>query len=160
MSEEYDDSGEQEDEQPVAAVFHMEPDPSIRCICMSQIDNQGLMICCDKCELWVHAVCYKIASQNDVPEKFYCRQCQPSMTKAHTMAETLRDANAFLGYNQQPHPSGAVVLPIPPQAPAHVNSPKGQKRERDEPAVAVAAATDPTKKPAADTGSLLSEFGN
>ncbi len=32
---------------------HVEPDPSIRCICTNQVDNMGLMICCDKCEMWV-----------------------------------------------------------------------------------------------------------
>ncbi len=57
-------------------------------------------------------MCYRINAASDVPEKFYCRQCQPSLVKSHTQAETLRDANKFLGYNQQQPQHGAVQLPL------------------------------------------------
>jgi hypothetical protein len=38
------------------------------------------MLCCEGCELWVHASCYKIR-KSSVPDHFYCEVCRPPPTE-------------------------------------------------------------------------------
>ncbi|XP_041472437.1 HORMA domain-containing protein 1-like [Lytechinus variegatus] len=38
-------------------------------------EDDGLMIQCEKCHYWQHAVCFMILHEDDVPEKHYCNQC-------------------------------------------------------------------------------------
>lgn len=46
----------------------------IMCICGSREDEGG-MIQCDKCKVWLHLECVDLA-ENDLPEDFYCPPCQ------------------------------------------------------------------------------------
>ncbi len=83
----------------------LEEDESIRCKCGSRFDNKGLMLCCEKCELWSHAVCYRIKKKADVPETFFCETCVPPPTELdfgdvgdavlRAMLEGDRDAHGF-----------------------------------------------------------------
>lgn len=71
-----DEDEEVVQQQPIPlTVPIIEPDDSISCICGSQLDNQGLMIGCDKCDKWVHAVCYQI-HPSEVPDQFFCKNCE------------------------------------------------------------------------------------
>ncbi|EPX72809.1 histone lysine methyltransferase Set3 [Schizosaccharomyces octosporus yFS286] len=47
----------------------------IRCVCPFD-DDDGFTIQCENCEVWQHAVCFEISSEN-VPENYLCEQCQP-----------------------------------------------------------------------------------
>ncbi|KAI7868447.1 hypothetical protein BDF14DRAFT_1793284 [Spinellus fusiger] len=40
------------------------------------LDNSGLMVQCDKCEVWQHCECVGLEEQ-DIPEQYYCEQCKP-----------------------------------------------------------------------------------
>ncbi|CAA93898.1 Histone lysine methyltransferase Set3 [Schizosaccharomyces pombe] len=56
----------------------------IRCVCPFE-DDDGFTIQCESCEVWQHAVCVNIDA-NNVPEKYFCEQCQPrpiDADKAH-----------------------------------------------------------------------------
>ncbi len=55
----------------------VEEDESIGCKCGSRLDNKGMMLCCEKCELWSHGTCYRIKKKADVPETFFCETCVP-----------------------------------------------------------------------------------
>lgn len=39
-------------------------------------DNSGLMVQCDKCEVWQHCECIGLI-QEKLPDHYYCDQCQP-----------------------------------------------------------------------------------
>ncbi|OBA22980.1 hypothetical protein METBIDRAFT_34545 [Metschnikowia bicuspidata var. bicuspidata NRRL YB-4993] len=43
-----------------------------------KIDN-GLFIQCDKCLVWQHGYCVGLFIDNDVPDKYWCEQCKPSL---------------------------------------------------------------------------------
>ncbi|EGG23328.1 PHD zinc finger-containing protein [Cavenderia fasciculata] len=51
---------------------------TIRCICTNNID-QGLMIQCEKCDVWQHAICFGIQKENSVPKHYYCELCVPRL---------------------------------------------------------------------------------
>ncbi|KAI9469132.1 MAG: hypothetical protein EXX96DRAFT_624036 [Benjaminiella poitrasii] len=46
-----------------------------RCIC-GEAHNMGLMVQCDKCEIWQHCECMGLI-QNELPDHYYCDQCKP-----------------------------------------------------------------------------------
>ncbi|CAO0800770.1 unnamed protein product [Mucor circinelloides] len=46
-----------------------------RCIC-GQGHNVGLMVQCDKCEVWQHCECIGLV-QAKLPDQYFCDQCQP-----------------------------------------------------------------------------------
>ncbi|KAL9557764.1 hypothetical protein MBANPS3_001234 [Mucor bainieri] len=46
-----------------------------RCIC-GQGHNVGLMVQCDKCEVWQHCECIGLV-QARLPDQYFCDQCQP-----------------------------------------------------------------------------------
>ncbi|KAF9961727.1 myeloid lymphoid or mixed-lineage leukemia 5 (trithorax, ) [Mortierella alpina] len=46
----------------------------IMCVCGSREDEGG-MIQCDKCKVWLHLECVDL-TENDVPEDFFCPPCQ------------------------------------------------------------------------------------
>ncbi|KAI9300625.1 hypothetical protein BJ944DRAFT_21426 [Cunninghamella echinulata] len=46
-----------------------------RCVC-GEIHNVGLMVQCDKCEVWQHCECMGLAEE-DIPEQYYCEECKP-----------------------------------------------------------------------------------
>lgn len=46
-----------------------------RCIC-GESHNLGLMVQCDKCEVWQHCECIGLI-QEKLPDHYYCDQCQP-----------------------------------------------------------------------------------
>uniref|UniRef100_UPI003F77871F HORMA domain-containing protein n=1 Tax=Patiria miniata TaxID=46514 RepID=UPI003F77871F len=46
----------------------------VRCPCGCNEDD-GLMIRCEECKLWQHAVCFAIISEDDAPEQHVCNQC-------------------------------------------------------------------------------------
>ncbi|CAO3574980.1 unnamed protein product [Mortierella alpina] len=46
----------------------------IMCVCGSREDEGG-MIQCDKCKVWLHLECVDLA-ENDLPEDFFCPPCQ------------------------------------------------------------------------------------
>ncbi|KAI8878886.1 hypothetical protein K501DRAFT_227667 [Backusella circina FSU 941] len=46
-----------------------------RCIC-GETHNVGLMVQCDKCEVWQHCDCMGLKEQ-DIPDHYYCELCKP-----------------------------------------------------------------------------------
>ncbi|KAL0092502.1 hypothetical protein J3Q64DRAFT_1633808, partial [Phycomyces blakesleeanus] len=46
-----------------------------RCVC-GETHNSGLMVQCDKCEVWQHCECVGLEEQ-DIPDQYYCEQCKP-----------------------------------------------------------------------------------
>ncbi|KAF9546504.1 hypothetical protein EC957_009718 [Mortierella hygrophila] len=46
----------------------------IMCVCGSK-EDEGAMIQCDKCEVWLHLECLDL-SEDDVPEEYFCPTCQ------------------------------------------------------------------------------------
>ncbi|ORX49448.1 hypothetical protein DM01DRAFT_1338122 [Hesseltinella vesiculosa] len=46
-----------------------------RCLC-GETHSVGLMVQCDKCEVWQHCECIGLAEQ-DIPDQYYCEQCKP-----------------------------------------------------------------------------------
>lgn len=40
------------------------------------IDNMGLMVQCDQCEVWQHCECVGLEEQ-DIPDQYYCEECKP-----------------------------------------------------------------------------------
>ncbi|EPY52613.1 histone lysine methyltransferase Set3 [Schizosaccharomyces cryophilus OY26] len=58
----------------------------IRCVCPFD-DDDGFTIQCENCEVWQHAICFEISSEN-VPENYLCEQCHPrpvDTEKAHQL---------------------------------------------------------------------------
>ena len=51
-------------------------DDSIRCPCGKRKDA-GLMIQCEKCDLWQHSRCMGIHSKKGIPDPYYCLRCRP-----------------------------------------------------------------------------------
>ncbi len=207
--------------RPVA-IPTLQPDPSIRCLCGSQLDNQvsprsrrcalvalaattvvcqraflapghaggffffflcvsvrwflgwldpfdtacvqGMMICCDTCELWSHAVCYNV-SPVAVPDHFFCNHCNPKAGEYLSLSPLARCLVAC----SLPRPSRAAAAPAPSLPPAPVpvahaassapaapataaardDDARGQKRERE----------DGTGKDVVDAASLMTTFG-
>ncbi|KAK5827890.1 hypothetical protein F5H01DRAFT_317217 [Linnemannia elongata] len=46
----------------------------IMCVCGSK-EDEGAMVQCDKCEVWLHLECLDL-SEDDVPEEYFCPTCQ------------------------------------------------------------------------------------
>ncbi|KAF9156272.1 myeloid lymphoid or mixed-lineage leukemia 5 (trithorax, ) [Linnemannia schmuckeri] len=46
----------------------------IMCVCGSK-EDEGAMVQCDKCEVWLHLECLNL-SEDDVPEEYFCPTCQ------------------------------------------------------------------------------------
>lgn len=55
-----------------------EDDGEIRCICGRDVDK-GLMIQCEKCEVWQHGSCLGIKSDKQVPDDWFCSDCQQEL---------------------------------------------------------------------------------
>ncbi|KAJ2957197.1 hypothetical protein NQZ79_g7059 [Umbelopsis isabellina] len=74
-------NGSRRRRQPVAQTQSSSEDESsdtasiTRCIC-GEIHNEGLMVQCDKCEVWQHCSCIGLLEQ-DIPEQYYCEECRP-----------------------------------------------------------------------------------
>jgi hypothetical protein len=56
----------------------------IRCLCGSTEENDdGMMICCDKCSSWQHNECMEIPEdEGAIPEKYLCEVCDPESHKS------------------------------------------------------------------------------
>ncbi|KAI8347624.1 hypothetical protein EDC96DRAFT_521075 [Choanephora cucurbitarum] len=50
-----------------------------RCIC-GHTHSLGLMVQCDKCEVWQHCECMGLEPPN-IPDQYYCEQCKPEHHK-------------------------------------------------------------------------------
>ncbi|KAI8981016.1 hypothetical protein BDB01DRAFT_179881 [Pilobolus umbonatus] len=46
-----------------------------RCVC-GETYNVGLMVQCDKCEVWQHCECMGL-EEPDIPDHYYCEECKP-----------------------------------------------------------------------------------
>eukprot|EP01133_Synstelium_polycarpum_P015328 gene15328-18160_t len=53
-----------------------ESESIIRCICANNIDH-GLMIQCERCDVWQHSICFGISKPANVPKHYYCERCKP-----------------------------------------------------------------------------------
>ncbi|KAA0185721.1 HORMA domain-containing protein 2 [Fasciolopsis buskii] len=53
----------------------------VRCPCGVNKDD-GVMILCDGCGMWQHAVCFRILEENDVPSSHICELCCVSKVSA------------------------------------------------------------------------------
>ncbi|KAI9268485.1 hypothetical protein EDC94DRAFT_600354 [Helicostylum pulchrum] len=51
-----------------------------RCVC-GETHNLGLMVQCDKCEVWQHCRCMGL-EQPDIPDQYFCEQCKPENHKS------------------------------------------------------------------------------
>ncbi|RUS28748.1 hypothetical protein BC938DRAFT_481501 [Jimgerdemannia flammicorona] len=50
-------------------------DSVTRCVCGQQ-HHVGLMVQCDKCEVWQHCECVGLIEE-DIPDQYYCELCKP-----------------------------------------------------------------------------------
>ncbi|KAI7904863.1 uncharacterized protein BX663DRAFT_503833 [Cokeromyces recurvatus] len=50
-----------------------------RCVC-GETHNMGLMVQCDKCEVWQHCECMGL-DQPNIPDHYYCELCKPENHK-------------------------------------------------------------------------------
>ncbi|KAI8335714.1 hypothetical protein BC941DRAFT_429151 [Chlamydoabsidia padenii] len=55
-----------------------------RCLC-GETHNDGLMVQCDKCEVWQHCECMGLMTEHDIPDQYYCEECKP---ENHTAMKT------------------------------------------------------------------------
>ncbi|KAI9313876.1 hypothetical protein BX666DRAFT_555477 [Dichotomocladium elegans] len=65
-----------------------------RCLC-GEKHNVGLMVQCDKCEVWQHCDCVGL-TENEMPELYYCDHCQPDnhiVYKSHGRYKRAYDPN-------------------------------------------------------------------
>ncbi|KAI9266581.1 hypothetical protein BDA99DRAFT_558644 [Phascolomyces articulosus] len=69
--EEEDDEEEEEDDEESSDSASV-----TRCLCGEQ-HNLGLMVQCDKCEVWQHCDCVGL-TERDLPDLYYCDHCQPN----------------------------------------------------------------------------------
>ncbi|KAI8139219.1 hypothetical protein BJV82DRAFT_627617 [Fennellomyces sp. T-0311] len=75
---------EEEDEDDEEVEESSDGGSVTRCLCGEQ-HNVGLMVQCDKCEVWQHCDCVGLTEQ-EMPELYYCDHCQPDnhvVYKAH-----------------------------------------------------------------------------
>ncbi|KAI8887995.1 hypothetical protein K501DRAFT_330218 [Backusella circina FSU 941] len=62
-----------------------------RCVC-GESHNVGLMVQCDKCEVWQHCECVGL-EEEQIPDHYYCDYCQPNQPQtAATRPKRLYDA--------------------------------------------------------------------
>ncbi|KAI8065216.1 hypothetical protein BC940DRAFT_304475 [Gongronella butleri] len=47
-----------------------------RCLC-GETYSVGMMVCCDKCEVWQHCECVGLLTPQDIPDQYFCEQCKP-----------------------------------------------------------------------------------
>jgi len=52
-------------------------DSVTRCICDENDDQDGFMLCCEKCNVWQHGDCVGVAEENE-PEEYFCEVCMPN----------------------------------------------------------------------------------
>ncbi|KAG0049687.1 hypothetical protein BGZ83_005491 [Gryganskiella cystojenkinii] len=57
--------GEEEEEEEEEAI--------IMCVCGTK-DDEGAMVQCDKCEVWLHLECLEL-TEEEVPDEFFCPSC-------------------------------------------------------------------------------------
>ncbi|KAF9937755.1 Histone-Lysine N-Methyltransferase ash1l [Mortierella alpina] len=50
----------------------------IRCICKS-LDDEGIMVMCETCQVWQHCSCVGLGEGKATPELYYCELCQPQL---------------------------------------------------------------------------------
>ncbi|KAI8967505.1 hypothetical protein BDF20DRAFT_218432 [Mycotypha africana] len=54
-------------------------DSVTRCVC-GETHSIGLMVQCDKCEVWQHCECMGL-EQPDIPDQYFCERCKPENHK-------------------------------------------------------------------------------
>ncbi|KAF9962742.1 Histone-Lysine N-Methyltransferase ash1l [Mortierella alpina] len=50
----------------------------IRCLCKS-LDDEGIMVMCETCQVWQHCSCVGLGEGKATPELYYCELCQPQL---------------------------------------------------------------------------------
>ena len=53
-------------------------DGETRCVCGS-VSDKGLMVQCDKCEIWQHGVCVGFKAEDQVPDQWFCTRCETKL---------------------------------------------------------------------------------
>ncbi|KAK7099160.1 HORMA domain-containing protein 1-like isoform X2 [Littorina saxatilis] len=71
-----------------------EDDFSVRCACGCNEDD-GLMIVCDVCNCWQHAVCYRILDEEHAPEEHTCDTCVREDKTKRATDPYLKELNTF-----------------------------------------------------------------
>lgn len=43
------------------------------------LDNDGMMVQCDNCNVWQHCPCVGLAgiTEDEMPDQYYCEECKP-----------------------------------------------------------------------------------
>lgn len=51
------------------------------------LDNDGMMVQCDNCNVWQHCPCVGLAgiTEDEMPDQYYCEECKP---ENHVVADT------------------------------------------------------------------------
>ncbi|KAI7884369.1 hypothetical protein K492DRAFT_234763 [Lichtheimia hyalospora FSU 10163] len=73
-----------------------------RCLCGEQ-HNVGLMVQCDRCEVWQHCDCVGL-TESDMPDLYYCDHCQPDnhvLYKSHGRYKRAYDPNGNYNNNKK-----------------------------------------------------------
>ncbi|KAI8066262.1 uncharacterized protein B0P05DRAFT_598912 [Gilbertella persicaria] len=65
-----------------------------RCVC-GHTHSLGLMVQCDKCEVWQHCECMGL-EQPDIPDHYYCELCKPENHKLTRYNNGSREASLSL----------------------------------------------------------------
>nr|XP_027229292.1 uncharacterized protein LOC113821064 isoform X3 [Penaeus vannamei] len=60
--------------QGLSGTSTMKDEEPVRCECGVHHDD-GLMILCDVCKTWQHALCFKLSKKEEIPEQHVCLQC-------------------------------------------------------------------------------------
>ncbi|KAF9289714.1 Histone-Lysine N-Methyltransferase ash1l [Mortierella alpina] len=50
----------------------------IRCLCKT-LDDEGIMVMCETCQVWQHCSCVGLGEGKATPEFYYCELCQPQL---------------------------------------------------------------------------------
>ncbi|KAF9958799.1 Histone-Lysine N-Methyltransferase ash1l [Mortierella alpina] len=50
----------------------------IRCLCKT-LDDEGIMVMCETCQVWQHCSCVGLGEGKATPELYYCELCQPQL---------------------------------------------------------------------------------
>ncbi|KAL9554151.1 hypothetical protein MBANPS3_002951 [Mucor bainieri] len=85
-----------------------------RCVC-GETHSVGLMVQCDKCEVWQHCECMGL-EQPDIPDHYYCEQCKPDNHKS------LRQHNGRTKRQYVSTERAAAIAKAPPKKRMTLNS--------------------------------------
>ncbi|KAI8578689.1 hypothetical protein K450DRAFT_246048 [Umbelopsis ramanniana AG] len=83
-----------------------------RCICHKipslVVDNDGMMVQCDNCNVWQHCPCVGLEgiSEDEMPDQYYCEECKPEnhvMVDSYGRYRRVYDPKGLIQQSQRAH---------------------------------------------------------